>query len=104
MQLPVMCLAELRFGAEGNQTQRSTYYRVSQLQCPDWVLQLLFPDLPALLPHANLWPVPSAKDTGSWHTTGLLRNPNLLGGMGMIESCPRRFPQAAGGAPGRGLV
>lgn len=83
----------LSFGAKGNQTQRSTYYRVSQASVSYWVLQLLFRDLPALLPHANLWPVPLAEDTGSWHTTTMLRNPNLLGGMGMIESCPGRSPR-----------
>lgn len=71
-----------------------------RLQCPDWVLQLLFPDLPALLPRANLWPVLSAEDTGSWHTTALLRNPNLFGGMGSMESGPGRSPSQGSGLTG----
>lgn len=47
-------LAELRFGVKGDQTQQSIYYTVSQVQSLDWVLKLLLPHLPVLLPHANL--------------------------------------------------
>lgn len=64
--------------------------RFPRLQSPDWVLQLLLPDLPALLPLCHLWSVPSVEHTG-W--TYRCSAQTFLGDTGVIDSGPGRCPR-----------
>lgn len=74
-----------------------------RLQCPDWVLQPLLPDLPALLCHANVaCAISRTHRRLAYHCSAQKPKPFLGHRHNRVRSW--EIPQITGGAPGRGLV